>query len=74
MNKCTGKIIVLFLPCKFGHACCLPHRLGCCALDVKFGVAMVMNNMAAVLEEPESEMANDLEDDGYILERILLKY
>ena len=29
--------------------------------------------MAAVLEDRDSEMANDMDEDGYILERILLK-
>ena len=28
--------------------------------------------MAAVLEDRESEIANDMDEDGYILERILL--
>ena len=34
---------------------------------------MVTLNMAAVLEDRDSEMANDMDEDGYILERILLK-
>ena len=34
---------------------------------------MVTVNMAAVLEDRDSEMANDMDEDGYILERILLK-
>ena len=36
-------------------------------------VTIVTQNMAAVLEDRDSEMANDMDEDGYILERILLK-